>query len=90
MAMEFRIQMNRESPAFNFAYITQLEQILQPQTQMQTETTISEMEVEQFEDAVGWRLSACMDPPEKVVEDLSIDGLQWLCRELRIDWRRAL
>ena len=46
--------------------------------------------LEQFEDAVGWRLSACMDPPEKVLEDLSIDGLQWLCREPRIDWRRAL
>lgn len=46
--------------------------------------------LEQFEDAVGWRLSACMDPPQKLLEDLSIDGLQWLCRELRIALRRAL
>jgi transcriptional regulator with XRE-family HTH domain len=42
-----------------------------------------------FEDAVGWRLSACIDPPEKLLEDMTVDGLQWLCRELRIDWRRV-
>jgi transcriptional regulator with XRE-family HTH domain len=46
--------------------------------------------LEQFEDAVGWRLSACIDPPQRVLEDMTVDGLQWLCRELRIDWRRAL
>ena len=46
--------------------------------------------LEQFEDAVGWRLSACMKPPEKLLEDMTIDGLQWLCRELRIDWHRVL
>ncbi len=46
--------------------------------------------LEQFEDAVGWRLSACMDPPQRLLEDMTVDGLQWLCRELRIDWRRAL
>jgi transcriptional regulator with XRE-family HTH domain len=46
--------------------------------------------LEQFEDAVGWRLSACKAPPEKLLEDMTVDGLQWLCRELRIDWRRVL
>jgi hypothetical protein len=46
--------------------------------------------LEQFEDIVGWRLSACIEPPEKLLDDLTVDGLQWLCRELRIDWRRAL
>jgi len=46
--------------------------------------------LEQFEDAVGWRLSACIEPPQRLVEDITVDGLQWLCRELRIDWRRAL
>ena len=46
--------------------------------------------LEQFEDAVGWRLSACIEPPERLLEDVTVDGLQWLCRELRIDWRRAL
>jgi len=46
--------------------------------------------LEQFEDVVGWRLSACIDPPERLLENISIDGLQWLCRELWVDWRRAL
>jgi hypothetical protein len=35
-------------------------------------------------------LSACIDPPQRLLEDMTVDGLQWLCRELRIDWRRAL
>jgi transcriptional regulator with XRE-family HTH domain len=46
--------------------------------------------LEQFEDSVEWRLSACIEPPKKLLEDMTVDGLQWLCRELRIDWRRAL
>ena len=46
--------------------------------------------LEQFEDAVGWYLSKCMQPSERLLEDMSIDGLQWLCRELHIDWRRVL
>jgi transcriptional regulator with XRE-family HTH domain len=46
--------------------------------------------LEQFEDAVGWRLSACIEPPGKLLEDMTVDGLQWLSRELRVDWRRAL
>lgn len=45
--------------------------------------------LEQFEDTVGWRLSACIEPPERVLEDMTVDGLQWLCRELHIDWRRV-
>lgn len=44
----------------------------------------------QFEDIVGWRLSSSMEPTEKLFEDMTVDGLQWLCRELRIDWRRVL
>jgi len=46
--------------------------------------------LEQFEETVGWRLSKCMEPPERLLEEMSIDGLQWLCRELHIDWRRVL
>ena len=46
--------------------------------------------LEQFEDAVGWRLSACMEPPERLLEDMSIHGLQWLCRELGIHWHRVV
>jgi len=46
--------------------------------------------LEQFEDAVGWRLSACIEPPARLLEDMTVDGLQWLCRELHIDWHRVL
>jgi transcriptional regulator with XRE-family HTH domain len=46
--------------------------------------------LEQFEDAVGWRLSQCMDPPGRLLEDMTLDGLQWLCRELGINWHRVI
>jgi hypothetical protein len=46
--------------------------------------------LEQFENAVGWRLSACIEPPEHLLADISIDGLQWLCRELGVNWRRVI
>jgi transcriptional regulator with XRE-family HTH domain len=45
--------------------------------------------LEEFEDAAGWRLSAWMEPPERLLEEMSIDGLRWLCQELRIDWRKV-
>jgi hypothetical protein len=44
----------------------------------------------EFEDIVGWRLSACMDPSDRLLEDMTVDGLRWLCRELGIDWQRAI
>lgn len=46
--------------------------------------------LQQFEDVVGWTLSGYIDGREALLEGISIDGLQWLCRELRIDWRRVL
>lgn len=46
--------------------------------------------LQQFEEEVGWGLSACLDPPEALLEHISIDGLQDLCRELGIDWRRVI
>lgn len=46
--------------------------------------------LEQFEDAVGWRLSQCMNPPERLFDEMSLDGLQWLCRELGIHWHRVI
>lgn len=46
--------------------------------------------LEQFEDVVGWQLSVCIEPPERLLEDMTVDGLQWLCRELHIDWRRVI
>ena len=46
--------------------------------------------LEQFEDKVGWQLSGGIEPPERLLEGISVDGLQWLCRELRVDWLRVL
>ena len=46
--------------------------------------------LEQFENLVGWRLGACIKPAEKLLEDLTLDALQSVCRQLRIDWRRVL
>ena len=46
--------------------------------------------LEQFEDAVGWRLSQCMNPPERLLHEMSLDGLQDLCRELGIHWHRVI
>ena len=43
-----------------------------------------------FEGAVGWRLSACLEPPEQLLEGMTIDGLQCLCRELHIHWHRVI
>ena len=57
---------------------------------VQTECRSRGVTMEQFENTVGWRLSACIEPPQKLLEDMTVDGLQWLCRELHIDWRRVL
>ena len=46
--------------------------------------------LEQFEDAVGWRLTECMDPPDRLLADMTIAGVQSLCRELAIDWHRVI
>lgn len=59
-------------------------------TLIQQEYTARGLTLEQFEDLVGWTLRDYIDSPEKLLSDMSIDGLQWLCRELRIDWLRAL
>jgi transcriptional regulator with XRE-family HTH domain len=48
------------------------------------------MTIEKFEDVVGWRLSQSMEPPERLLEDMTLDGLLWLCRELGIDWHRVI
>jgi transcriptional regulator with XRE-family HTH domain len=57
---------------------------------IRNECQLRGLTLEQFGDVVGWDLSACIDPPEKLVENISIDGLQWLSRELRVDWRSTL
>ena len=45
---------------------------------------------EQFGDVVGWDLEAAAKSADGLLGDLSVDGLQWLCQELRTDWRRVL
>jgi hypothetical protein len=57
---------------------------------IRAECTKRGITLEQFEDAVGWKLSECIEPPERMLEDMSLDGLQWLCRELGIDWHRVI
>ena len=54
------------------------------------ECRVRQVSLEQFEDVVGWRLCESIEPAEKLLEDLNVDGLQWLCRELRIDWLRVI
>jgi hypothetical protein len=46
--------------------------------------------LQQFEDSVGWHLAGSMTPSERLLAHMSVDGLQWLCRELHIDWRRII
>jgi hypothetical protein len=43
-----------------------------------------------FEDAVGWDLSDSLDDPEMLFEDVSTEGLQWICKELGVDWHRII
>lgn len=54
------------------------------------ECSARKITLEQFEDVVGWKLGESMTPPERLLEEMTLDGLQWLCRELRIDWRRVI
>ena len=48
------------------------------------------MTLSQFGDVVGWNLEAAAETADGLLGDLSVDGLQSLCKELRIDWRRVL
>jgi transcriptional regulator with XRE-family HTH domain len=57
---------------------------------IRAECTLRNASLAEFEDVVGWRLADCIEPPERLLQGMTIDGMQWLCRELRIDWRRVL
>ena len=46
--------------------------------------------LEQFSDAVGWDLETIINPPERLLADITIDGLKWLCRELGISWHQVI
>ena len=48
------------------------------------------MTLDQLGDVVGWDLEAAAKSEHGLLGDLSVDGLQWLCKELRVDWRRVL
>lgn len=57
---------------------------------IQEQCCIRAVTLEQFEDAVGWRLSAGIESPELLLEDITIAGVQSLCRELGINWQRVV
>ena len=47
--------------------------------------------VQQFEDATGWHVAKSLDDPERFLhDDYSIEGIQDICRELGVDWRRFI
>jgi len=50
----------------------------------------SAITLEQFENTVGWQLSGGFEAPERLLEDMTIAGVQSLCRELGIDWLRVV
>jgi transcriptional regulator with XRE-family HTH domain len=44
----------------------------------------------ELEDFVGWKAADFLDQPEQLLETLSTDGLQLLCRGVDVDWRRVV
>jgi transcriptional regulator with XRE-family HTH domain len=54
------------------------------------ECRVRKVSLEQFEDIAGWNLRQCLEPPARLLESISVDGLQDICREIHIDWRRVM
>lgn len=52
--------------------------------------TSHQINLDQFEDTVGWHLGKMMDPPSLLLDEINIDGIQDLCRELGINWERVI
>lgn len=46
--------------------------------------------LDQLEDKVGWHLSRMIEPPELLLQDMSLEGIIDLCKELQIDWVRVI
>jgi transcriptional regulator with XRE-family HTH domain len=44
------------------------------------------VDLEEFEDIVGWKLAPSLNDPDWLLREMTIDGLQWLCRELGVNW----
>ena len=48
------------------------------------------MTLDEFGDAAGWDVSKAVYSPELLLTELSLDGIQDVCRELSIDWQRFI
>ena len=48
------------------------------------------LSVEQFEDAAGWYVAENLTALQKFLQDYTIDGIQDICRELEVDWKRVI
>lgn len=46
--------------------------------------------LDEFGDAAGWDVSKSVDTPQVLLNDISIDGIRDICRELGIDWQRFI
>ncbi len=48
------------------------------------------LSLEGFSEKVGWNLTGLLDPPDRLLAGIPIDGLQSLCAELGVDWQRVI
>jgi transcriptional regulator with XRE-family HTH domain len=46
--------------------------------------------LEEFGHAAGWDICEAVGAPQLLLTDFSIDGIQDICRELDVDWRRFI
>jgi transcriptional regulator with XRE-family HTH domain len=46
--------------------------------------------IDEFGDAAGWEVKEAVDAPERLLHEVSIDGIRDICRELGIDWQRFI
>ena len=45
---------------------------------------------DEFGEAAGWDISKAVDAPQRLLTDISLDGIRDICRELGIDWQRVI
>ena len=38
----------------------------------------------------GWYVAESLTAPQKFLQDYTIDGIQDICRELEVDWKRVI
>ncbi len=51
---------------------------------------VRKVTLEDFGDAVSWDVSKVVNTPQLLLSDISLDGIQDICRELGVDWRRFI